>query len=324
MAKRLGYMNVVPKRLSHDDHYAEFESFNSLMSSLNSRLEQNPLEGRIIAVNTVIIKVTKESVIWEDIDIDATNWKAKYKSHAFFFLRIFYEIGTAANELIGFVDFIPDVMIEERSLRSPIPIYTPFQQASEWIRQNGQEIRVTNMQTLPYLRGRDNSRVSTRASLVYTMAGAEMSDTYFLRVAYVRPIHDILMNAVVPYVTFKTFVPSYIRFDFSTGAVFETMDEVMYRARVWINATGAKILFAETAGPVEEKVAYEKTTDSRLSPHRSPTCSGGSDRKSIYYVLLYLDGYYPEPPPHVLPPLPSNVPEPNEMVEEEDDCCIIM
>ena len=54
----------------------------------------------------------------------------------------------------------------------------------------------------------------------------------------------------------------------------------------------------------------------RGNPEVTYVSDSGSGKHFIMYLRLYLDGAYEDPPPEVLPPVPT--------VQDVDECCTIL
>ncbi|XP_077866698.1 uncharacterized protein LOC144355156, partial [Saccoglossus kowalevskii] len=102
-ADQLGHINCVPACLRSGGflHYPEFESIGETLSKFNGYLQQQPLPGYIVGVETQDIKYQNS---WTDgcIDPDNSCWYESGKHHTLFLfvIRVFYIRGHPQYEEI--------------------------------------------------------------------------------------------------------------------------------------------------------------------------------------------------------------------------------
>lgn len=305
-AQKLGYRNLVPhpkessSLLGGPEH---FETLSDVLERFNKSASSNP-PGRILSIESQEMELPS----WSNFDPDRSSWTehGRCATHYLFVVRIFFECGAPAGEEIGIADFIP-VMLANGGLFS-IPQFEPFSnviaRASQWCEQQ-RFLRFCNAQSLEIkMKG---GAVVDPQRMSYTEHGGRA--TYYVRVlrlTYTKPPDSIITEATVStpilHLTCKTFIP----YQLSTSMFvpeFESLTQTKDRMKIWVQLTGARVLSAET-------VAMRLLTggETRSGIEASFTYNPANMNEYwIYVIRLYLDGYYKEPEPHLLPPPPPVV-----------------
>ncbi|XP_077980496.1 uncharacterized protein LOC144435756 [Glandiceps talaboti] len=318
---QLGYLNCVPgciKSGGFFSGYPQFESLQTSLSSLNTYLQQQPIPGRIVTVETQDMKCTGG---WSSagVDPDQSLWfeSGNQEKLYLFIIRVFYIVGPAHYEEIGVADFVPQLQGGSSSMFFTLPgseaYHSVMSKAHHWVKAQ-QGIRVTNVKALD-IKFHTNGFSSTvsfdtqRTSYVEHGKGT----TAFIRtvrIAYVKPRTPLPPTPPL-LLTYRTFVPILLR---KGGMMsiphYESQQETLHRAMAWLNATGAAVLGAES---VEIKLHNRKYADDENTIY----CEYG--KELVVYVSalrIYLHGIYQEPPAELLPAVP--------VMKKHDSDCLIM
>ncbi|ESN93461.1 hypothetical protein HELRODRAFT_181005 [Helobdella robusta] len=135
----IGYMNVIPKCIDASGKYPKYEHLPETYAAINAYLAGAPLEGKIVTIETVPLKLPRKQ--WKSFEInpDETYFPDEYLRHVLNITRIYFRYGEPEVELIGAQDFLPD--FEGSSHWPPLhhstprygPISTAINKVKDWI-----------------------------------------------------------------------------------------------------------------------------------------------------------------------------------------------
>lgn len=305
-SQKIGYYNLVPNIIESSLIGSDtYEKLDQLVERFNRSISRI-IHGRIISVESQEMKISRMG-----FDPDRSKWTVDgdYATKFLFVIRIFFEYGEPTEEQIGIADFIPRALTEGGFLS--YPEYEPFSnvvnQASQWCAAQ-RCIRYCNAQSLELKMKHGYSIDSKRMS--YTEHGGR--NTYYVRILRVAYVKCVETTAIPPplHLTCKTIIP-YQTVSGIYSSQYESLSQVKLRLQKWIELTGARILSVETAA------MRLRTGGEAIHGVEASFTYNRSERNEywIFVFRLYLDGYYRDPPPGLLP-APPNI--------TVDDCCIIL
>ncbi|XP_023233251.1 uncharacterized protein LOC111632968 [Centruroides sculpturatus] len=144
----------------------------------------------------------------------------------------------------------------------------------------------------------------------YTEHGSR--STYYVRILRVTYTKCSEINALPPplHLNCKTIIPYQVAHA-AFSEEYEDMRTVKERLTRWVVLTGARVLSAETAA-----MRLRTGKEARHGIETTYTYNRSEINEHWIYVFrLYLDGYYADPPAHLMPQPPTPV---------YDDCCVIL
>lgn len=306
--QRIAHFNVVPKSLGNGGLFSsrpKYESYRKTIERLNARLRNNPLQGRVINLETQDMKYHTGI---GGVNPDETYWReSKHGKYFINILRIFYEVGPPRHEEIGFADFKP-AMTEDGGILGKAHFESfraTVSHAARWIAQHP-ELNIVSVQSCDY-KMKYNDAVDTHRTAYFEQGEAY---TYFLRIIRVGYVFSTMPpsygqgeNESVN-LTYKTFRP--IRY----SGNYETISQTVRRACEWIRQTGAHLISAETV-PVRLDGGYQhgnpEVTYTRLAGSRKQV-------RWMYVVRCYFSNRYTEPHAAVH----------YRNTEQYDDCCTLL
>ncbi|XP_076455446.1 uncharacterized protein LOC143290015 [Babylonia areolata] len=289
-------MRINPEQLFHD-----FDDLATTVEKLNHHLQQKPLPGRILTVETLKVKAM-ETDRPDQPDTEATLWSENGKASRLFLhaTRIFYVVGQPAFETVGFYDEIPDCAQNPEGLGLRVK-FAPFTQtvghAAVWLSAQ-QNMRAVNFQSLTLKLERPGGSGIFRVNATtagYTEAKVLQESRYVkvLRIFYVkdeRAEAPALYNSVQ--LTTRLFVPTK-----GYGRAFDSFSKTVQRLISWLNATGTPVLAMET-------VKYPVNPDSESGVNRERVdcvVNSHSGHHDLTCVRLFFPCQFKEPPPELVP-----------------------
>ncbi|CAH1785643.1 unnamed protein product [Owenia fusiformis] len=284
----------------------KFQSLEDALKQWNERLDENPIPGKLLNIETFEMKYSETSFFESTenhVDPEVTAWTQRESTSKMFVhvLRVFYVIGPPSGEKLGIMNFTP-YLLEEMprtfSVRQPkFEAYTSvLDRATNWVVQNQAINRVTNIQSINLRWERLNLKANIDPN---SMAFAENPyvDTQFVRT--VRIAYAINPAPIPPetpmLLTTKVMCP------YKVGArIFETNGQNLQRVVAWLHLSGAKVLCAET-------VEYNFHPDAKIvrSDESYWKVTGHTGHYWLCCFRLYIVGPYTEPPASMLPPPPG-------------------
>ncbi|KAK2193363.1 hypothetical protein NP493_15g08002 [Ridgeia piscesae] len=312
--QQIGYLNVVPgcKQSGGWLSMPTFDTFSETINKLNEMLSAQPLPGQILNLETQDLKMYS----WTgSVDPDESYWVESGNTGKAFLniIRLFYEGAPPAHEQIGCVDFVP-ACTQQASFTRPFA-FEPFSavvlRAQEWILQRT-HLQVASVQSINYMiySTWSSTVLDTQRTLFSELSESTTCYVRILRVCYVSGTSPT--RQPITALACKTFVPCQLtQQGMFAQPTFETQSETMRRALVWLQATGAKVISAETV-PLRRGPSLQFDPDATL--HVKGTTIG----QELLVLRIFLDGYYSEPPSEVLPPVPMIAPAVN------DGCCTLL
>jgi len=330
----IGYMNVIPKCIDSTGmsrKYPIYENLPETYAAVNAYLSDSPLEGRIITIETVGLKLPRNHWDGPEVDPDQTFFIDEYLRHVLYITRIYFVYGAPEEELIGAQDFLPDFVHAPRwySIYGIYPKYRPLgsamQKIKDWI-QSARNIRITNVQCLEAVYKKHPENVHTGVNFVEKIESCAM--IRFMRVTYVRPLEDqiecMTMYSPPKGFGYKTFVPAAVKVGMCSGAPeYESLVDTWERAKSWLKCVDRRVIGVETFYHPMSRIWHNQDLGETTVMQGEWTTTHRGERRHrtrrqlVHIIRVYLDGEFTEPPPHHLPPAPR--------VEEVNDCrCTIM
>ncbi|XP_076436206.1 uncharacterized protein LOC143275813 [Babylonia areolata] len=303
--QQLGYITVLPDhssgnleaavssiqpaamRINADQLLNEFDTMSATMDKLNHHLQQKPLPGRILTIETLCLKAS-ESDRRDKFNSENTFWTECGKATRLFLFatRIFYVVGSPAFEKVCYYDEVPFMVQNPEDFGLRIK-FAPFSQtvacAAAWLA--GQKVSVGLY------------RINNNAAGFTESQGLQESRyVKILRIFYVR---DRKVSAAPPALyqsvrlTTRLFLPSN-----TTGSrSFETFSKTVQRVIAWLQATGTPVLGMETVryplNPDREQGVSSDRVDCVVNAF--------SGQYSLTCIRLYFPCEFQEPPPEVVP-----------------------
>ncbi|XP_013389997.1 uncharacterized protein LOC106158515 [Lingula anatina] len=321
--EQIGVMSFMPVSLTPGQFTnvksAQFENLGETYNRVNGYLLQNPLQGKILTVETVFLRLGRH--IFKDlqgnVDPNQTAWYDHIERVRIGTVRIYFILGEAVYEEIGAADFLPDLLREPGLLSGMkyTDISVPIQKASVWLQSN-QGVRFLSLQTLDveYHQTRDPHLQSMTLFESKLEAKTEVA---FIRVHYAKPRGAIVapptVNLTAP-LSYKTFLPVLYAADGCCGSdrSYEDVHQTMVRVIAWLNAVRAPVVTVETIGRIHADAEDRKYgSDGTIVSNEWYTTTDSEGRTQgpyrhnlMYYIRVYLAGTYTEPPAEVLPPVP--------------------
>ncbi|KAL8600840.1 hypothetical protein ACOMHN_056498 [Nucella lapillus] len=297
----LSKVKVSSLRINPEQLFNDFDETPVTFDKLNHHLQQKPLPGRILSVETVHMKAM-ETNRTDTLDTEATFWTENGKCGRLFLyaIRIFYVVGQPAFETIGYYDEVPNCIQNPEGLGLRVK-FAPFTQtvahATKWL--SGQRnMRAVNFQSLTLKLERPGGsgifRVNpSSAGFTETQVLQESRYVKILRIFYAK---DQKSDSPALYSSFslstRIFVPSK-----GYGRSFETFSKTMQRVITWLNATGTPVLAMET-------VKYPVNPDSENGVNRERVdcvVNSQSGHHDLTCVRLFFPCEFKEPPPELVP-----------------------
>ncbi|GAU96316.1 hypothetical protein RvY_07778 [Ramazzottius varieornatus] len=246
IVQQIGYYNILPSVSVGWVSASASERLDTLIAKTNTLFMTNPIQGRIITIETVTLKVKNGTT-----QPDVTAWTERggvneYYAHM---LRIFFVMGPPAYETIGMADFVPGVLNEGSLFSRPKVETFPavLGKVSSWLmQQQPLGFRLTNVQTLLY----KQKWTTHMDTLKMLYAEGEIHNYYvrYLRLAFVIS-NNAAMQSTAPNVrlTCKLFVPGMLQPPGCCHAgSYENQLQLRQRMDDWMKATAARIVAVET------------------------------------------------------------------------------
>ncbi|OQV21390.1 hypothetical protein BV898_04599 [Hypsibius exemplaris] len=308
VVQQIGYFNILPSVQVGFFNTEVSHRLDSLIHQTNEMFATNPIQGRIITIETVSLKVSSNGT-----DPDCTSWTERGAGSTTFayMLRIFYIQGPPAMELIGVADFVPGVLGEGGLFSRPV--LEPFPQvlgkAHQWLLQQSPAFRLVNVQTLLHKQRWTTGQIDT-LRMVYTERDLHSYYVRYLRLAYVIPnqaygtAYASGSHSGPVRLNFKLFVPGMLEPPACcTTGTFEDQLQVRERVSVWMRATGAKVIAVETipmrifSGAELREGFNTMHTWNATTTHSTGQSTRQAKAAELYLTLyrVYIDGTYPEP-----------------------------
>lgn len=357
MPLAIGYLNVVPKCLESKSKYPIYEDLPETYASVNTYMADKPLEGKILTIETVSLKLPCKQWQGPEVDPDMTCTIDELVHHIFYITRIYFLFGKPEAELIGAQDFLPDFEQSSRLNRtcSVFPKYRPLANAmnkvAEWL-HNARNIHVTNIQTVETVFRNLPENVHT--GITFMKRVDSCVTVRFVRITYTRrrvppataqeatPAEDSAADAAaVPisvtveepdsnademYTTpagfsYKTFIPAAVKVGMCSGSPeYETFKPMWERSKAWLLCSEKKVVSVESLYHPINSLWHSQDggETSAVCTNWAHSIHGTRHRQQLVQIVrVYMDGDYQEPSSDDLPMLP--------MVEEVNDCrCTVM
>ncbi|XP_055341563.1 uncharacterized protein LOC129590388 [Paramacrobiotus metropolitanus] len=246
-AQQIGYVSFIPSVLPNVS-----QTLADLTKQANDWLHANPLPGRILSVETLLIRG-----VHGEINPDASAWKQKTSLAALTkqtfiqSFRIFYHTTPhPAHEDIGFVDFLPR-MVESGGMFS-FPRGEQFTDVlralNQWVTSVPGNVRLLNIQTLLTRATRHGDPLNIYTAC-YTDAEFHEFHWRFLRLAFAAPRLEPSAPPVyaLPTICSRLFVAGLTRDPkWYRRAELERLSVVRERLDRWVRGSGCRVLFVET------------------------------------------------------------------------------
>lgn len=277
-----------------------YEGLEDTVVRLNTQLQEEPLPGKILTVETDHVKTRQRKK--RGLNAERTCWLDErgkwFRSTQV--VRVFYVHGPLVRENVGYAEFVPEV-IEQPDYCSAKPgQFEPFdsmvKKVGIWASKT-QDINIVNVQhydaTIHLSHVGTSLHISSDSTdhVVDTNTERRMART--LRVFYVTS--PVSLNDVKT-TRSRLFLPP------RTGhKSFESMTQTMDRINSWLKVTGLSVYSVETV-PIlfhEHNVSSE---DYKLSDYTVPA---EADKHWVRGIRLYFNSDFKEPDPSLLPPVPE-------------------
>lgn len=311
---QIGYRNFIPRCREEEEEQQKvggsvfiFDDLSMTYENVNEQLIENPLEGKILTIETVSLHLSQFE--WngkEIIHAEQSMWPFSNEYHILYITRIFYLFECPAYELIGASDFLPDILEDHRPeshvnecQRSSC--YSTFASAmvkvNSWL-EKVKDIRIVNIQTLMALdpvplSDADCDKINTGSNYILRVDNIS-SLVRFIRVTYVRPKFGLPPGGLSSpkAVIYRTFVPQKDGHnqnssdligsaDISSTTRCELETEMWKRVLNWINKTNDKTLIGI------EIFSYPSTLINTKDDGETMTVPINSSNKSQMLQLQY-------------------------------------
>ncbi|XP_025114118.1 uncharacterized protein LOC112576084 [Pomacea canaliculata] len=317
--QKLAYMTVLPDhnnlvstlasmvatislRVAPDNVLPSFDSLPTMLQKLSRHLQQKPLPGKILTVETVTFKVM-ETASLDKIDTENCLWWESGRTTRMYVcgIRLFYEQGQPAFEQIGYHDEVPDIAQDHENFMHRVrfaPFSSIVSKAAHWL-QGQQNIRAVNFQSLTFKAERPGGMgpyliETTQSGFAEAPSLLETRYIKILRIFYVKDQkseNSSLYSSV--HLTTRLFVPAR-----PAGAVFESRSKTAQRIISWLSATGVPVLSAETVRYAVDKDSEGTGVKEDRSDSVATTSAG---QQYVTCVRLFFPCEFQEPPPEVVP-----------------------
>ncbi|XP_067945674.1 uncharacterized protein [Watersipora subatra] len=305
-----------------------FKPQKETLKQLNEELEQNPLPGRILKVETVKMKITESLSRLINLNPNVLYFHDGDRQNLFaHYIRVFYLKGEAAHEQIGWKDVVPSYEVNKANPKRPKfePMSSVLYKAGQWAHTQ-MDKRITGLQTIEMPLEVDSTPFSTscrpildtNCSELYT--GRQFTPLYTgALVKYVRMYYVTSESFQVSrpyYVTQRLFMPFKL-----TARTLETPVDNLRRLAVWLaynsSATADNnIICAETVN-FPTRLLYQQPVDTEACSYRDLEQCG---HDVVSGIRLYMNGVCHEPPANVLAiPIAPLAP-----ITNESSCCNIL
>ncbi|KAK3608945.1 hypothetical protein CHS0354_039191 [Potamilus streckersoni] len=285
-------MFIHPMQMAMGLHFT-FAGLKETIEKLNQMLEQDPIPGTILNVETAAIKAFETFNVGNNT-IDPEDTLVRINKEKFTrytqVIRVYYVQGKSAQEQIGMQEFLPEMteapdMMKRAKFSNTTETLTRI---ATWLKHQ-QGLRVVNIQqfdvrseTFPGMFGTSSNSTDNFESC--------WDDRRMLKTFRVFFTRSKVMPAPVspPFLTSRIFVP------FRTGhRSFETMTQTMNRINAWMKLTGLPIFSVETT-----RLPYVAHEYQGVSLDRSDYLL--SSRSGGYWVnciRVYFPNFFQEPDP---------------------------
>lgn len=273
-----------------------YEGLKTTMEKLNNELKSEPVGGTILNVECAVIKAAEG---FERLEVDPNNTVfhengGKLRRYTQI-IRIFYVIGSPAQETIDLVDVIPKVT-HKPGMGTPAK-FESYDEAMERLSRNPpselREGRVVNLQTLfpQYKEFAGEVDVLANDTDDFVTGSLNRKQMQILRIFRVNGSSP---RPFPPSLSTKLFVP--VR----TGSrSFETMLQTMFRIEAWLRVTGSPIYNVETVSYL-----FNEHSSSGVDASKSSVVSPvGVGKHFVTAIRVYFYQQYQEPDPALLPPV---------------------
>jgi len=328
----LGYFNILPQQMDGRDGSANYTSLPQAIEHMNSCLKSDPIPGKILTVEHLEMKVMDMD---EELDPDCNFWVEDDRTNTtVYFARVYFKHGEPIREELDCVDFVPKIMMGSRSLSKCgfESLTGVVKQARDWLNHRKKQYgRLVSVQSFNYRTTYNwGSKHPDTSQMVYVQGRktTHLIQCIRLTLTNVSNAMDVMPGVLKPFVRLhhKSFVPVLLtKPGMMTKINFETFSQTMNRAIAWINAAKIKTDMQGSTRPVslenggcqvfaiETSKMRVKRSSRALKPDDVNTALTGEDELVLFFIRVYLDGPFAEPPPGDLPP----VNEPSG----HDPCC---
>ncbi|ELU04827.1 hypothetical protein CAPTEDRAFT_223060 [Capitella teleta] len=250
-SSQIGYRNFLPRCIDVTPRSMAFDDLTDTYEELNETIIERPLEGKIVTVESVRLRLQRPD--WEGPDVvpDQTHWLDTQKFHFFCMTRVFYLFECPAYEQIGAADFLPDYLPYDPQGRSPAsPKYSDFYsvivKVNQWL-EKVKEVRIVNIQSMETVFPGLSNAGSVNTGANFTPKADAGPLVRFVRITYVRPKFGLPPGGLyVPRViTYKTFIPSVVGSSPGGAPEFESVAVLWNRVRNWLQQSDRRIVGME-------------------------------------------------------------------------------
>ncbi|KAL3870867.1 hypothetical protein ACJMK2_038899 [Sinanodonta woodiana] len=274
-------MFIHPMQMAMGLHFT-FAGLKETIDKLNHMLEQDPVPGTIVNVETAAIKVSEVFNIGNG-SIDPEDTLVRINKEKFTrytqVIRVYYVQGKPAHEQVGMQTFVPQMTAAPDMMKR-----AKFSSTTETLRRIATCIHLNIFFT-----GMGGSSSDSTDNFESCWEDKHMLRTF--RVFYTK---SKVMPAPMPppFLTSRIFVP------FRTGhRSFETMSQTMDRINAWMKLTGLPIFSVETTRLPFVAHDYQGVTLDR-SDHLLSSRSGGY---WVNCIRVYFPNVFQEPDPSYFP-----------------------
>ncbi|XP_062599009.1 uncharacterized protein LOC134260480 [Saccostrea cucullata] len=275
---------------------ASYEGLRTTVDKLNKELKSKPIGGTILTVECAVIKAAEG---YEKLDVDPDNTvfhENGGKSRRYTqILRIFYIIGTSAQETFELIDVIPKVT-HKPGMGTPARFET-YDETLERLSKNPpselKEGRIVNIQThiSKYREVMGEVDVLSNDTDDFVFGTAEGKQLQIIRIF---KVNGSSTNSFPPGLSTKLFLP--VR----TGPKsFENMQQTMYRIEAWLRATGVPVYTVDTVSYLFKQhspLGVDNSKSNVISP-------AGVGKHFVTAIRVYFSQPFQEPDPALLPPV---------------------
>ncbi|XP_055356992.1 uncharacterized protein LOC129602060 [Paramacrobiotus metropolitanus] len=248
--QQIGYVSFLPSVAPSCS-----QTLSNLTQQTNDWLRRNPLAGRILSVETLLIRGVEG-----EIDADASAWKQKtcmaalqglHKQTFIQLYRIFYEtMPHPVHEDIGFVDFVPRMLEPGGLVSYPRGEQFPavLHALNQWASTMPGNVRLLNIQTL-LTRANKQGQPLNLYNACYTDVECHEFYWRFLRLAFVAPREESASPPVYAFPTIhsRLFVAGLTRDPgWYHNAELERLSVVKERLDRWVRESGCRVMCVET------------------------------------------------------------------------------
>uniref|UniRef100_T1IY74 Uncharacterized protein n=1 Tax=Strigamia maritima TaxID=126957 RepID=T1IY74_STRMM len=270
---QINYFNEIPSLVSTSKHPPIFEDLTILVKKLNDRLRFQPIDGRIVSVESVSVpvNVSKHQSDWIDPD---KLFFVECDVQVIMF-RVFYICGPKSQNIIEIRDYTPKCIYSGKYENVKHESFADLVQQAALACRGTQ---ILNIQTLPKSEANGNS----------------VAIIAFLRVVILIQSYSDPFSCFTNELMSKTFLPIQLTRkvkveNWNEPPKFQSVQMTLKHINMWARENNVKLIAAETCA----MQMYPRVDD--VNGPQSTDIYRSNDKNWIWIIRVFVDGIYPDP-----------------------------